>query len=105
MDVTLNSSCSSDNDYIRLAPVSGKASILKSKIKPGVWTRTVAMAKDVKCKGSGKSNIKPGQTCAQYGSGGSGKGVIIQKTIAKDGGTTGVPYEQEIITVTGAMNG
>lgn len=104
MDIVLNSSCSTDNDYIRLAPINGNASIVQSKIKPGVWTRTVSMAKDVKCKGNGPS-VKPGQTCSQYGPGGSGSGVVVQKTIAKDGGTTGVPYEQEIITITGAMNG
>lgn len=104
MDVVLNSSCSADNDYITLMPVDGKASIVKERIKPGVWTRTVAIAKNIDCENSeGGGKIKPGQTCRQYGSGASGKGVIIQKSIVMDGGTSGAPYYQEIITVTGAM--
>ena len=98
MDVLLNSSCSKDNDYIKLSPINGKASIDKQKIKPGMWTKTIAMAK-TSCEGS----IKPGQTCSQYGSGGSGNGIITQKTTAKDGGSSGMPYIQEIITIVGAM--
>ena len=101
MDIMLNSSCSTDNDYIRMAPINGKAYIVKSKIKPGLWTRTVSVAKDIKCSGS--LSISPGQTCRQYGPGGSGQGIVVQKTVAKDGGTSGIPYTQEIITITGAM--
>jgi len=104
MDVTLNSSCSADNDYIRVSPVDGKAEILEDTIKPGVWTRTIATAKNVSCKGGGSSSgTKAGQTCTQYSAGASGNGIIIQKTIAYDGGQNGVPYEQEIITITGPM--
>ncbi len=102
MDILLNSSCSTTNDYIRLAPINGKASIVKDKIKPGLWTKTITMAKKIECEGSG-SGIPVGGTCTQYGSGNSGEGVVIQKTIALDGGTAAVPYEQEIITITGVM--
>ena len=102
MKVVLNSSCSQDNDYIRKAPISGKASILEDSIMPGVWTKTISTAiidGDENCGGGGE----PGQTCSQYGAGGSGQGVIIQKTIAKDGGGNAVPYKQEILTITGVM--
>jgi len=102
MEVILSSSCSTDKDFIQLIPISGKSSILKSKIKPGVWTKTLAIAKNLPCKSSGGPSPSVGQACSQYGSGGSGRGTIIQKTKAKDGGSGGVPYTQEIITITGA---
>lgn len=104
MDITLNSSCSADNDYIRVSPISGKAYVEKSSIKPGVWTKTIAIAKDPKdCKVGNGNAPKPGQTCTQYSAGASGNGIIIQRTTAYDGGQNAVPYEQLIITITGAM--
>lgn len=103
MDIILNKSCSADNDYIRVAPIDGTSHIRKDKIKPGVWTTTIAYAIPKKaCKSTGKGS-SVGKTCTQYGGGGSGTGIVIQETTAVDGGTSGMPYKQHIITTTGAM--
>lgn len=90
-----------DNDIIRVAPINGRAYLNQDRIKPGIWTKTIATAKskDKGCISSGDV----GKTCSHYGGGGSGESVIIQRTNAKDGGGNAVPYIQEIITITGAM--
>jgi hypothetical protein len=102
MGILLNSSCSQDNDYMVLRPIDGDIIIPKGKIKPGIWTKTITIAEPKKCT-TPTGKVKPGATCSQYGSGGSGSGIIIQQTVAVDGGTSGVPYEQHIMTMTGAM--
>ena len=102
MKITMNSSCSTQKDFITRRPINGKTTIDKNKIKGGVWTSTIAIAdtSGEKCTGTASA----GQTCTRYGSGGSGGGIVVQKSVVSDGGTSAAPYTQEIITITGASN-
>ena len=100
MDVKLTVSCTADKDYVAITPIYGDAKIMDGTVKPGLWVQTIAMAKDLECDGY---EIKPGQICRQYGPGGIGEGVVVQKTEAVDGGGNPVPYRQEIITIQGVM--
>lgn len=95
----MNVSCSTNKDVTLQAPVSGNVTIPAGGIKSGMYTKTIATA-DINCKGTG---VQAGQTCKQYGAGGSGNGVVVQRTSARDGGTSGLPYTQEILTITGAL--
>jgi hypothetical protein len=101
MKITLNSSCSTQKDVMIVSPIDGNAYLEKNYVKPGVWTSNVIIGEVDSC--SGASNIvKAGTECKLYSESGTGKGVMVQKTVAYDGGTSSVPYKQIILTFMGA---
>jgi len=87
--MTLHETCVQQNDIAVNNPISGKATL--RKVNQGTWTRTTV-----------KTGCTPGGTGSgsSYGPGGSGKGVLIKKLKAADGGQSMRP-EQEILVFMG----
>jgi len=88
--MTLHETCVQQNDIAVDNPIYGKAKL--RKVNPGTWTRTIV---STGCKMSAKSG-----TGKSYGPGGSGKGVLIKKLKAADGGQSMRP-EQDILVFMG----
>jgi hypothetical protein len=85
----LHETCTQLNDITVNSPISGPASIRKSI--EGTWTRTIITTE---CTAGGTGGGM------SYGSGGSGRGVLVKKMKSADGGGTSRP-EQEILVFTG----
>ena len=100
MKITLNSSCTTNKDMIVHSPISGDLKV--ASVQNGTFSSTFAIAEIKDAKG-GYDAPEVGKTCTQYGEGGSGGGIVVQTTIAMDGGSNGSPYAQTITSILGAL--
>lgn len=110
MKVRLNVTCSIQKDIPTKSPIFGEVTIDKGVgVKNGTFTTTFSEIDTDDIKGGAKIMPQSGDTrpvtCMQYGAGATGAGVVIQKTIARDGGSSGSPYIQKITTILGASSG
>jgi len=101
MKVTLSSACSTEKDYMVVSPIDGDAYLNKDFVKPGMWTTNVVLAEVEDCDEAGRV-VEVGTECKMYSEDASGEGVMVQKTIAYDGGGSATPYQQIIYSFVGA---
>ena len=101
MEVSLSKSCTVNKDYMIVSPIDGDAYIDEDYIKSGTWTSNIVIAEPEQDRCMSAS-INAGDACEVFSSEVSGEGILIQKTIAYDGGPSASPYKQTILTVIGA---
>ena len=100
MKVTLTSSCSIEKDYMLVSPIDGDVYVDQESLKPGQWTSNLVLADVDDIDGSDRI-VEVGTECKVYSEEHSGEGILLQKTIAYDGGGSSTPYKQVIYTFTG----
>ena len=103
MKVTLSSACSTEKDYMVVSPIDGDAYIDEDFVKPGMWTTNVVIAEVEDCSEAGRV-VEVGSGCKIFSEGVSGDGIMVQKTIAYDGGGSATPYQQIVYTFVGASD-
>jgi hypothetical protein len=101
MKVTLSSACSIEKEFMTVSPIDGDAYIDEEFIRTGLWTTNVVLANVKDCSEEGRV-VEVGAECKIYSEPATGDGILVQKTIAYDGGGSSTPYQQIIYTFIGA---
>ena len=96
--IPLSISIEKTNSVYTHTPISGKMIVRPEKTQSGVNKISITHAIPASCT---DSSPKTGDECTIYGENGSGKCILMQKSVIKEGGSSAVPYVTESLVFVG----